>query len=699
MTKELTHNWLDRAIAYVSPRAGLRRMQARVALDAIRHYEAASTGRRTQGWRSNIADANAAVGFSLSRLREVARDLVRNNGYAESALTTIGDQVVGWGITAKTKGTRNAAAEKVWEEWAGTTACDSDGRNDMAGLQKLVMRTTVESGECLIRRRIRRPEDDLPIPLQIQVLEPDYIDTLKTGINITNDQTGQIVGRIIHGIEYNILGRRVAYWMFSEHPGSAQGIGTFGGGFESRRIPATEILHVFKQSRPGQVRGPSWFAPVLLRFKDFDEYEDATLMKQKIAACLAVITSDTDGLGTPIGVRQTTTSGEPEIDRLEPGLIHRTAPGSSVEVVQPPSVADYPEYSKTSLRAIATGLGVAYEDLTGDYTNLPFSAARMSRIRHWARVEDWRWRVLVPQFCDPVWAWAMQAAQIMSRVTGEAPRAVWTPPAAPFIDPGAEGLAIMRNIRAGIQSLSEALRERGYDPKEVLAEIAADNALLDKLGIILDSDPRNTTQAGNPRQIAQAAPAEPDADEGDGGKPPKGDKGKTPPAGGDGGDGEDDAEDKPARLARIELLAELVLEHLRATKPQAVNIRATTTIEKGAIQSNVTSPTTIAEGAIQTAIAPGAIRLDQPITVAPAELTIEKGAIVSDNRTTIAEGAIRTEVPITVADDVHIPAGRKVFERDQKTGRLAAVVAEAEVPAGIHVTGIRRGKKRETNGE
>jgi hypothetical protein len=32
-------------------------------------------------------------------------------------------------------------------------------------------------------------------------------------------------------------------------------------------------------------------------------------------------------------------------------------------------------------------------------------SARMSRIRHWARVEDWRWRTMIPQFCDPAWTW------------------------------------------------------------------------------------------------------------------------------------------------------------------------------------------------------------------------------------------------------------------------------------------------------
>jgi capsid protein len=54
------------------------------------------------------------------------------------------------------------------------------------------------------------------------------------------------------------------------------------------------------------------------------------------------------------------------------------------------AVRDYGDYCGVTLRAIATGLGVSYEDLTGDYTNLPFSAARMSRLRHQARVIDWR---------------------------------------------------------------------------------------------------------------------------------------------------------------------------------------------------------------------------------------------------------------------------------------------------------------------
>lgn len=500
---DLHQSWLDRAVGFFAPRRGLMRLRARVAADMlVRHYEAASIGRRTMGWKASIGDANAAVESGLSRLRNIARDLVRNNPHAKMAVRTIANQVVGWGITAKPMPT-SAKAAKVWKEWADTRACDADGRHNFAGLQKLAMRTIVESGEVLIRRRRRLPSDGLPIPLQLQVLEADYIDTARTGIVLPNG------GRIINGVEFDALGRRAAYWLFPEHPGAAYSM-FIGGNLGASSIPvrAENILHVFHQERPGQVRGPSWFAPVILKMKDFDEYEDAQLMKQKIAACLAVLTSDVDGTAPALGTADDTQ--QPGIDSLEPGMILNLAPGRSVTVVQPPTVREYGDFSEISLRAIAAGLGLTYEDLTGNYAGLPFSAARMSRLSHWDRVEDWRWQTLIPQLCDPVWGWAMEAAAIMG-IVKEPPAAAWTARPPQMIEPDKEGLAIQRNIRTGIQTLSEAIRERGYDPKDLLAEMAADNKKLDELGLILDSDARKTTQQGLPREQAQAkATAEPE---------------------------------------------------------------------------------------------------------------------------------------------------------------------------------------------
>jgi len=489
-------HWVDRLTAPLAPRWTMQRQRARIAAELLlRHYEGAAVGRRTDGWyRATGTDANAAAGPGLARLREQARDLERNNPWAVSALDTIVDHAVGWGISAAPDKTSRSEvrAESIWKQWAETPACDADGQRNFYGLQKLAMRTTARDGEVLIRRRIRRPEDGLPLPVQLQVLEADFLDTAKEG-------TGTHGGGIVQGVEFDAIGRRTNYWLFKDHPGS-QGVtarGTFN--VTSVPVPASEILHIYDAKRPGQVRGVSWAAPVLLRMKDFDVFEDAALMKQQIAACTAVFTTDTDGTSPPMGGTDPTS---PEIDRLEPGMIHNLPIGRDVKFVDPPMVNEHAAYCATILRAVAAGWGVTYEDLTGDYANMPFSAARMSRLRHWARVEDWRWQMLIPQFCDPVWAWAMQAALIMGKVN-EIPAAVWTAQPAPMIDPSAEGLAYQRAIRSGIMSLSEAIKERGYDPDSLLAEIDADNKKLDKLGIILDSDARQTTQQGGPRNPLQ----------------------------------------------------------------------------------------------------------------------------------------------------------------------------------------------------
>lgn len=496
---------IDKAVGYFAPARGLQRQRARVATALLeqmvetggqplrrRHFEAAAIGRRTQGWARASTDANAAAsGDALARIRNVARDLARNNAHAKSAVKTIGDHVVGWGIEAKAEPASEAALT-AWKSWADSTACDADGRNNFAGLQKLVVRTVAQDGECLVRLRPRLPEDGLPLPLQIQVLEIDYLDTAKS----------EMVGgrRIVQGVEFDPIGRRTAYWLFPEHPGSAlPGV----AGQQSKPVPAESVLHVYEQERAGQVRGYSWFAPVVLKLKDYDDYDDAQLMKQKVAACLAVITTDTDGSSSPLGV---TTDEAGTIDELAPGLVINAPLGRDVKVVDPPSVDGYADYARITLQTIATGLGLAYEDLTGDYGEVSFSASRMSRLRHQDRVHDWRWQMLIPQFCEPVWGWVMAAAVIAGKVSGAVPRSAWTPPPLPFIEPDKEGLAIQRNIRSGIQTLSESLRERGYDPRAVLEEMRRDNALLDELGLLLDSDPRRMTQGGQAQSVPTAEP-------------------------------------------------------------------------------------------------------------------------------------------------------------------------------------------------
>lgn len=500
-TDALRITWLDRLLISVAPEWGLRRVRARATAQLMaRNFEAASIGRRTSGWSRRMTDANAAARGALAFLRAQARDLVRNNPWARRGIGRLVTKTVGWGIRPKATGRNAARVMELWKLWGETTDCDSAGKLNFYGLQALAMRTIVESGEVLIRRRWRRPGDGLAIPMQLQILEPDHIDTSKDNL------LGIAGGKIIQGVEFDVIGKRVAYWLFDEHPGSNQHVSPI-----SRRIPADGILHVYRVERPGQVRGTSWFASVDLRLHDFDEFEDATLLKQKIAACMAAFVTDVEGETESLGAPGTDKKTGQLLDALEPGMILSLPPGRQVTVANPPTTNDHTSYCQTSLRAVAAGLGTTYEELTGDFSQVNYSSARMAGNSAMADVHDWRWNMLVPQFFAPVWKWMLDA-MILAGEDVESAAAEWTPPPQQQLDPGKESAATSQMVRSGQMTHDEMVREQGYDPEDFWKEYEAGLKRLDKFGIVIDSDPRRTTAQGQLQSAAPAAtPADPNA--------------------------------------------------------------------------------------------------------------------------------------------------------------------------------------------
>ena len=226
-------NWLDRAIGAVAPGAGLRRARQRQMMAVLaRAYEGARHGRRTEGWIAAGTGANAEIAPALARLRDRSRDLVRNNPYAGKAVQALVSNMVGTGLMPRARAADAGSArqaDRLWLDFAATA--DADGLTDFAGLQALIVRGLVESGEVLVRLRERRVEDGLPVPLQLQVLEADHLDSWKTGELADG-------GFILQGIEFDALGRRRAYWLYPTHPGDGRGgAGLASGAGRSRAAP------------------------------------------------------------------------------------------------------------------------------------------------------------------------------------------------------------------------------------------------------------------------------------------------------------------------------------------------------------------------------------------------------------------------------------------------------------------------------
>lgn len=490
-------NLLDAVIGYFAPRTAYNRAKYRAALTIARSYNAGSVGRRTDNWRKVAGDANATITPNLANVRAHARDLVRNNAWATSGLDKASDALVGWGILGKpvkaTSTRLKKQATEVWNDWAESTACDYDGRVNFYGLEKLVARAVHEAGEALVRRR-RQPKDSgMRIPLKLQLLESDFLDASKDGINPQNQN------KMIAGVEFDPSGKRAAYWLFDQHPGANVFMSKLSS--KSVRVPADDVIHVYDVKRIGQCRGISTFAPVIVRLKDFDDYEDATLVAKKIAACFAVFVTDPDGTGSPLGEADDTK--DPKVDTIEPGMIMNTPVGKTIEFASPPQTQGADEFTTRALRAVAAGLGITYEQLTGDYRGANFSSSRMARLTMQDRLDHLRWNMLVPQFCAPVWAWAMEQALISGEIAS-VPAAKWTPPRVPFLEPDREGLAIQRSVRSGLMTPSEMVEQMGFDFDEFTDEFAENLKTLDAKGIVWDSDPRKVNQQGALQQDPKA---------------------------------------------------------------------------------------------------------------------------------------------------------------------------------------------------
>ena len=444
-----------------------------------RNYSGASKGKRLSRWTSSGSDANAASENSLKTLRERSRDLRRNSPYGRRAIDIISANVIGIGISTSSQ---NENIDSLWKEWAGTTACDFDGDFNLKGLQKLAMDATTESGEVLIRTRVVA---GLKFPYQYQVLEADFLDTTKT-ISIQNGN------RVIQGIEFDTNGKLLGYHLYETHPGSIDSKLSVNSNF----IPKEEIKHIFRKDRPGQVRGVPWLSPVMVKIKDLGDFEDAQLVKQRIAACFTAFVQDISADCATDPDAETGELGE----MLEPGVIEELPPGKTVTFSDPPTVENYKEFVTAQVRSISIGLGLSFEAYSGDLTETNYSAGRMGHIEMGRNVDSWRKHIIMSQMLDPIVDDFNRMLTLMG-IDSKNNKMTHTPPMRQMIDPTKEIPAMIKSVRAGLSSRSEMITSMGGDPNDVADQIAKDNKKADELGLILDSDARYTNISGKKQEV------------------------------------------------------------------------------------------------------------------------------------------------------------------------------------------------------
>ena len=490
-------NWLDRTIGWFDPTAGNRRVSARMAMDIKgRAYEGARRDHRTSSWQTPGSSANTEAGAGEEIVRNRSRDLIRNNGYALQIVETFADHVVGTGIVGAPTGLKGRNAKKVagdWRSWC--ESCDFDDDQDLNGLVWSSVKGMAESGAALIRFHRQTFDSRATIaPLKMQVMEPDFIDVVKTG-------TTKDGGYIDRGIEYDSKGRKVAYWLLPAHPGDVAS--WRGHGMTSDRVPASEIVYLYNKLRPGQDRGMPLLAPAIMTLQDLRSYFAAELVRKRTAACMVgVITTTDDDL--KIGVDPDTKAGKkygPQKQKFEPGLFTRLLPGESIDFNTPPADSGVDAMATQYLREAAAAAGVMYEHATGDFSRVNYSSWRAGHHGFRRRMERIQWLVVIHKLLRVIAQRYREAALAADLLPAQNFGWRWTPPGFISVDPYKDAQADLANLRMGKVTLSQLVEERGYDYLEFLSQFAEDLANADTLlgdGVMFDGDPRKALNTATP---------------------------------------------------------------------------------------------------------------------------------------------------------------------------------------------------------
>lgn len=451
-------------------------------------YEAASSGRRLKVWAPGQLGPNAALLHDLKTLRDRSRDAIRNNAWMKRAADNLVSNEIGTGILPRSLAPDKDFRKKVealWEDWS--SVADADGVLDIFGLMALCVRERIESGEIFVRKRLRDLNSGFPVPLQLQLLEAEFCPHGENRML----QNGRIVRA---GIEFDGLGQRRAYWMYSSHPGdSFLGAQTLN----LVPVPAASVMHHYTPLRSGQIRGVPWLVQALIKARDFDEYEDAELIRKKTrASYTGIIRRQNYGeeeykFDPFTGEALERDKNEVPMMNVEPGSMPSLLPGEDVTMFDGDQGSGYDEFVRRALLGLSAGSNVPYEFLTGDYKSVNDRIMRVIRDEYHRSIEQSQWHLTIPQICNPIWIAFIDtailsgalAAEDYSTRRAEYLKVDWHTQRWPYLHPLQDVQASVLEIQAGLSSRKRIAAERGMVVEEIDQENSEDKKRASELGL------------------------------------------------------------------------------------------------------------------------------------------------------------------------------------------------------------------------
>lgn len=485
-------------------------------------YQGGNVSRLNQDWVTLPTTPDQEARFNLRRLRARARDLVRNNAHAKRFIALTKANVVGpngFRLRGRLRAgdgsldtEANKALERAWRRWGRAEFCTVDGKLNLIQAQQHAIASWAMDGEVLIRKvrgRIKGQNNEFGFALQF--LDPDQLDETHSIV------AGPGQNEIRLGVEIDGWGRAVAYHILTRHPNDFIQPG------ERERIPADQIIHLFKPYRVNQTRGVTPFAPVMADLRMLGGYREAELVGARAGASkIGIIENDPatytveDSLFTPEKALR--------MD-FNPGTIEELPPGKKFVGFDSnrPSQA-YKEFEKAILQSISSGLSVPYVSLSSNLEGVNYSSIRQGVLDardEWRMLQVW----MTEQFMRAVYEAWLPMAELTGKIE-TAGRELDEFEDVDFMARGWDWVDPLKDIQASVLAIDAKLDTRqatvaqeGRDISEIIEALAEEAKLIQKFG--LDPElPDIKGMAGKETDAAGAAPADPNANKDDAGTIP-----------------------------------------------------------------------------------------------------------------------------------------------------------------------------------
>lgn len=474
-------------------------------------------------WTPGLTSGQAALSFDRDMIAARIHDIARNDGWASAAISRLVDNVIGagWRLSAKPNarslGIDPEQAEELadnietaWEDYANDPGkfCDVGRRSSLGQVLALAFRHWSLDGESL-GVLYWLPDRGGEYATAMQVIDPDRLSMPMGRIETETFRAG---------VEMDEHGAALAYHIRAVHPGDFIA-STSALAFQWERVETeTEwgrpvIAHAFEVQRAGMVRGVPPMSPILKKLKQITRYDEAELQAAVINATMAAfITSpfdhdqlaeslsggaDDDSVGAYQDGRLGYYKDKPL--RMDGAQVSFLYPGEEVKFNQPahPNPV-FDAFERAGLRNIASAVGLSYEQLTMDWSQVNYSSARAALLEvH--RGFTARKGGFASGFMQPWYVAWLEEAIDRGKVKlpkGAPPfaekrpaycRAEWIGPGRGWVDPLKEANAAATRLDAGLSTYERECAEQGLDWKAVAEQRARERRHLQGLGLNPDA--------------------------------------------------------------------------------------------------------------------------------------------------------------------------------------------------------------------